>query len=788
MMSAIAAAIAAARTARIPVFTIMPGAADRGTLFDVGLDFHELGRLTGVLAARVLGGIDPATLPIRDVLDEVPRRLVINTTAARGLRERWSIPDDALQSATVLVDDTGVHERAPAAASRPALARKWRLDLVQFNNVLDVEEAEEGVLAGLREAGLVEGRDYVTTIRNAQGDMATVSSLIDAALVERTDLLITFSTPTLQAALARARNVPIVFNYLASPIAAGAGTSDTDHLPNVTGVYMAAAFKEMLTLIRAILPAARTLGTLYVPAEVNTVFYKDRLLEETAKAGFELITVAANTSSDVGDAALALVSRRPDAICQVPGNLTASAFPSIAQAAGRARLPVFAFQSSQVRTGASLVVGRDYPDSGRQAAALAARIMRGERPASLPFQPVTRTRMIVNLDAARHVGPGHPARHHRTGGRSHREVAGSSGSERVPDMEMTRHAADGCMELTITGRLDGYWADHLDAGLTETVRDGHHRLRLNLSGVTFISSAGIAVLVKFYKRLTAIKGGLVISSTSKSVRTVLDITRLSSMLIEETPSAAPETFLGRVLVRNGLVLQVFDLAPDARLVCHTYGEDGPLSAAGRQCCDARLPRDAVCRWGSAHSAGRMQTAQTGSASSWRSQGPRGTCRETARMCPTTWWRRTPKRPRCGRFAPSRVTARSRTSSGSTCSRPGRWSRLSELAAASVQIGGDAIGMVMVAEAAGLVGASLRQAAAVAGTGEFFAFPAVRARLTFTAERAFARTSRWWPGWCSAGADRWRRITCGHWTRRASSRVTSTRPLSRSIRSRRDAST
>ena len=39
-----------------------------------------------------------------------------------------------------------------------------------------------------------------------------------------------------------------------------------------------------------------------------------------------------------------------------------------------------------------------------EAAALAARIMRGERPAALPFQPVTRTRIIVNLDAAKAVG------------------------------------------------------------------------------------------------------------------------------------------------------------------------------------------------------------------------------------------------------------------------------------------------------------------------------------------------------------------------------------------------
>ena len=95
-------------------------------------------------------------------------------------------------------------------------------------------------------------------------------------------------------------------------------------------------------------------------------------------------------------------------MCQIPGNLTASAFPSIAQAAQRARLPVFAFQTSQVHAGASLVVARDYRDSGRQAAALAVRVMRGERPAALPFQTTARTRLIVNLDAARRIGLSFP--------------------------------------------------------------------------------------------------------------------------------------------------------------------------------------------------------------------------------------------------------------------------------------------------------------------------------------------------------------------------------------------
>lgn len=407
MMSTMPSVIATARTARIPVFTITPGAPDRGTLFDVGLDFHELGRLSGVLAGRVLQGTDPATIPIRDVLDEVPRRVIVNHLAAEGLREPWRITPGLAARANVVVDRTGIHETPSRATS--ALTKTWRVSLIQYNQVQDVEEAEEGVIAGFRESGLVEGRDYTLSRRNAQGDMATVSALVDAAISERSDLLVTFSTPTLQAAMQRARDVPVVFTYVSSPHAAGAGISDTDHLPNITGVYMRPAYEEMIALVRQVLPSVKTLGTLFVPAEVNSVFNRDLLREAARKAGLGLIDVPANTSSDVPDASLALAARRPDAICQIPGNLTAAAFPTVQQAAARARLPIFAFQSSQARGGAVVTLSRDYRDAGRQSAALAVRVMRGERPAVLPFQAVSRTRLIVNPAASRRIGITLPA-------------------------------------------------------------------------------------------------------------------------------------------------------------------------------------------------------------------------------------------------------------------------------------------------------------------------------------------------------------------------------------------
>ena len=493
--------IAIAKRSNVPVFTILPGAPDRGTLFDAGPDFYQVGRQGGLLAADILEGADIAKIPVRDVLDLVPAFLSINTTVLKGLREPWRVPDEALASASVVVDETGVHKKAAPAApanqatDRQPLSKTWRLSLIELNRVAEVEEGEQGVLDGLKESGLVDGRDYKYTVRNAQGDMATVSGLVDAALAD-SDLLITFSTPTLQSALQRVKRLPVIFNYVSDPFIAGAGKSDREHAPNVTGVYLLGAYDQMVPMIRSYMPKARVLGTVYTPAEVNMVFQKD-LLEKAARAhGFEIRAVAANSTSEVADAALSLVSSRIDAICQIPGNLTVAAFPNIAQVAKRARVPMFAFQSSQA-TSAVLTLARDYYESGRLAAGFAARVMRGESPASIPFTSVISTHVIVNQAAARAAGLDDAA-----------DGPGESqqGDRRIA-MEVTRTIDGGVLRLKVDGRVDGYWADHLDAALRDAIAEGHHRIALDCSKVSFLSSAGIGVLVKHHQQLGRISGG-----------------------------------------------------------------------------------------------------------------------------------------------------------------------------------------------------------------------------------------------------------------------------------------
>ena len=386
--------VKAATDARLPLINNDPEFVEQGALVSVGIGWYQTGYAAAKVVARVLRGESPQAIPFENV---AVRKTELNQEMAGKLGVTF--PPELIKEA----EATAKPQASTRQAATP-LAKKWNVNLVEFNNVLDVEEAEHGVLTGLRESGLVEGRDYEVKIRNAQGDMGTVNSLIDAAVGDGADLLITLSTPTLQAALQRARTLPIVFTYVANGVIAGAGRSDEDHLPNVTGVYLGGGYDELLAIIRESFPSVRTMGTLFVPSEVNTVFHKDQLVEAARKVGIEIVAVAASTSAEVPDAALSLCSRRIDALCQIPGNLTASAFPSIAQAARRARLPIFAFQSSQARAGAAVVLARDYGDGGRESGLLAARVMRGESPATIPFQLVSRTKLIVNLEAARGAG------------------------------------------------------------------------------------------------------------------------------------------------------------------------------------------------------------------------------------------------------------------------------------------------------------------------------------------------------------------------------------------------
>lgn len=398
---AIDSLVKAGRQAGIPVLTNAPSHLKAGAFLSLGADYREVGRQAGVLAARVLKGLDPATVKVENV---VPQQLALNLSALQGVREQWQVDAATRARAAILVDESGRTVKSVAAAPPPLTSRIWNIQLLDFADAVNAEETHQGLLAELKTLGLVEGRDYQLKRRSAHGDMAVMNGIMDAALTDQPDLIITTATPALQTAVSKIRKIPVVFTTVADGVMAGAGKSASDHLPNFTGVTCMSDFNAMIGMVKECLPAVKRIGTLYVPSELNSVLYRDALVKAATAQGLQVESVAVSSTSEVADAALALAAKGIQAITQISDNTTGSALGAISAAAAKAKLPLFAFVSSALKDGAAIAVARDYQEAGQLAARLAVRIMRGEQPAGIPFMSLGRSRVIISKQNAARYG------------------------------------------------------------------------------------------------------------------------------------------------------------------------------------------------------------------------------------------------------------------------------------------------------------------------------------------------------------------------------------------------
>lgn len=286
-------------------------------------------------------------------------------------------------------------------------ARKPLIALVRAADWMGHEWSEDAIKLGLRESDMEPGRDYEITISSAQGDLATLPSLIDAAIDAKARVIVTLQDATLEVAVQRAKTVPIIFHLLSDPFAAGAGTSDSNHLPNITGVYSPGFGDPEQTrrvdLIRRIVPKARRIGVLFSPEEQLSVTFKDRMTKAAGQAGLQVITVPVSNVGEVGDATRSLCSQKADAI-ELFGNVAHAGFAGLLKVARECRVPVFSPSPFEVLQGATASLFPDFQEGGAEAGKMIARVLRGESPASIPFYRVQITRLAVNPGEAGKIG------------------------------------------------------------------------------------------------------------------------------------------------------------------------------------------------------------------------------------------------------------------------------------------------------------------------------------------------------------------------------------------------
>ncbi len=282
--------------------------------------------------------------------------------------------------------------------------RVYRIGIASYAPDAGADRLLEGLFAGFEKEGFVRGRNLEFDHQMAGGEMANIPMILQSLDAKGLDLIITLTTPVLAGACKLVQKTPVVFCYVTDPIAAGAGTTFSDHLPHVTGVGSLDPVEESFEVLMKLQPDLKAVGTLYNPSEANSTKIVNMAREIAKRRGLRLEEATINTTSDVLMAAQSLTLRDIGAMWVTTDNTAAQAFTAIATTAANARLPLVTNEKEHLASGALIAVGASWNQVGEITAQKAVRVLRGAKPKDLPFENFVGASVLLNPDVAKKIG------------------------------------------------------------------------------------------------------------------------------------------------------------------------------------------------------------------------------------------------------------------------------------------------------------------------------------------------------------------------------------------------
>ena len=266
-----------------------------------------------------------------------------------------------------------------------------------------LDQARQGIIDELKDAGYVEGDNLKIQFQSAQGNSATAAQIAKKYAGDNPDVAIGIGTPSAQALLASTRTVPIVYTAVTDPVAANLVRSWEATGGNVTGVSDHLPLEPQIELVKSIVPEVKNIGFVYSPGEVNSTIVLEQLKEILEPQGIAVIAAPAQRTTDISTAVKSLQGRA-DVIYTSTDNNVVSAYESMYQAAVQTKIPLIASDTSSAERGAVAALGGDYYGMGRQTGKIVVRILNGEKPGDIASEKPQNTELYVNLKAAKQQG------------------------------------------------------------------------------------------------------------------------------------------------------------------------------------------------------------------------------------------------------------------------------------------------------------------------------------------------------------------------------------------------
>ena len=299
------------------------------------------------------------------------------------------------------------------AAAWPLAARAQQpaMPVIGFLSSRSPGESTSVVAAfrqGLRETGFIEGQNLGIAFRWAEGHYDRLPALASELVSLPVTLLFAAGgTPSAFAAKGATSTIPVVFSAVSDPVEIGLVPSLNQPGGNLTGmgIFNASLGTKRLELMKELMPNAGVIGYLLNPASGRKSETESKSVVAAARAlGVDVRILNAKSESELESAFAGLQGQRIGALVVSGEPFFDSQRERIVGLAAKYAVSTIYAWREYVLAGGLMSYGTDLPESYRQAAIYAGRILKGETPANLPVVQPTKFYMAVNFKVAKSLG------------------------------------------------------------------------------------------------------------------------------------------------------------------------------------------------------------------------------------------------------------------------------------------------------------------------------------------------------------------------------------------------
>ena len=260
---------------------------------------------------------------------------------------------------------------------------------------------------GLRDKGWIEGKNIVIEERWAEGRPERIPDLAAELVRMKVDVIVAGPPDVLVAARKATQTIPIVAALTGDPMRYGLSWSYSKPTGNVTGLTAEAGATigaKVLDFLKQAAPGVSRIAVLSNPASVISPGGLRELEPVARSLKLQLRAVEATKMEELEAAFSRMKEARAEAMYVMAEPLYFPHRSKIAEFAIKHRLPAASPLPGFANAGGLIEYFVDVADNWRRAAGFVDKILKGAKPADLPFEQPTKFQLVLNLKTAKLIG------------------------------------------------------------------------------------------------------------------------------------------------------------------------------------------------------------------------------------------------------------------------------------------------------------------------------------------------------------------------------------------------